>query len=77
MWCKWTNQVLLHIRKGKILIVLYIYIYSNTQGRIQRGAQGARAPLPPNPPDLGHKPSKYSNKAVAVFIRQCSLSVKL
>jgi len=36
------------------------------------------------PPHLGHERSRYtnraasnSNKAVAVFIRQCSLSVKL
>jgi len=61
-----------------IIFTLVVLDYiSEVWGR-SRGGTGARAPL------LGHKRSRYpnravsnSNTAVAVFIRQCSLSVKL
>jgi len=65
----------------------YVHLFCNTvdpnQGRIQ-GGTGGTFPHTPNPPILGHKQSRYpnravsnSNKAVSVFIRQCSLFVKL
>ena len=56
------------------------------QWRIQDGAFGANAPLPPPPPPFkklhtrsrySNRAVNYSNKAVTMFMRQCSLPIIL
>ena len=59
---------------------------SVAQWRIQDGAFGANAPPPPPPPPFkklhtrsrySNRAVNYSNKAVTMFMRQCSLPMKL
>ena len=62
-----------------------IVIFCVLQWRIQDGAFGANAPPPPPPPlkklhtrsRYSNRAVNYSNKAVTMFMRQCSLPMKL
>ena len=52
--------------------------YPGGNGRFRMGHLGQMPPPPPPPPPKKlHTRSRYSNKAVTMFMRQCSLPMKL